>query len=128
MDLEVGQIYEGVVKRVIGIGAFVEVLPGKEGLVHISQLAAQRVEQVEDVVKVGDKLTVKVVEIDSQGRVNLSHKATLPGYEDLQVPPRGERRPSGGFNSDRRGGPGGRGGQERGGFDRGGPPRDTPRY
>ncbi len=128
MDLEVGQVYDGVVKRVIGIGAFVEVLPGKEGLVHISQLSAQRVEQVEDVVKVGDKLTVKVVEIDSQGRVNLSHKATLPGYEDLQVPPRGERRPSGGFNGDRRSGPGGRGGPERGGFDRGGPARDRPRY
>jgi polyribonucleotide nucleotidyltransferase len=126
MDLEVGQVYDGVVKRVIGIGAFVEVVPGKEGLVHISQLAAERVEQVEDVVKVGDRLTVKVVEIDSQGRVNLSHKATLPGYEDIQVPPRGERRPSGGgFNGDRRGSPGGR---DRGGFDRGGPPRDRPRY
>jgi polyribonucleotide nucleotidyltransferase len=124
MDLEVGQVYDGVVKRVIGIGAFVEVLPGKEGLVHISQLAAQRVEQVEDVVKVGDHLTVKVVEVDGQGRVNLSHKATLPGYEDVQVPPRGDRRPpSSGFGGDRRGGPGGRGGS-----DRGGPPRDRPRY
>jgi polyribonucleotide nucleotidyltransferase len=111
---------------VIGIGAFVEVLPGKEGLVHISQLAAQRVEQVEDVVKVGDHLKVKVVEVDGQGRVNLSHKATLPGFEDVPVPVRGERRPSGGgFGSDRRGGPGGR---DRGGFDRAGPPQDRPRY
>ena len=104
-------MYEGMVKRVIAIGAFVEILPGKEGLVHISQLASKRVEQVEDVVSVGDKLRVKVVEVDGQGRVNLSHKATLPGFEDMQVPPRGERRPpSGGFGGDRRGGPGGRGG------------------
>lgn len=110
-DVEVGQVYEGTVKRVIAIGAFVEILPGKEGLVHISQLASTRVEQVEDVVSVGDKLRVKVVEVDGQGRVNLSHKATLPGFEDMQVPPRGERRPpSGGFGGDRRGGPGGRGG------------------
>jgi len=129
MDLEVGQVYDGVVKRVIGIGAFVEVLPGKEGLVHISQLAAKRVEQVEDVVKVGDHLMVKVVEIDSQGRVNLSHKATLPGFEDAPIPSRGERRPSGnGFGGDRRGGFGGRGGSDRGGHDRSGPPRDRPQY
>jgi polyribonucleotide nucleotidyltransferase len=129
MDLEVGQIYNGIVKRVIGIGAFVEVLPGKEGLVHISQLAANRVEQVEDVVKVGDHLMVKVVEVDGQGRVNLSHKATLPGFEDMQVPSRGERRPSGnGFGGgERRGGFGGRD-SGRGGFDRGGPPRDRPRF
>jgi polyribonucleotide nucleotidyltransferase len=121
MDLEVGQIYDGTVKRVIGIGAFVEVLPGKEGLVHISQLAAGRVEQVEDVVKVGDVLRVKVVEVDGQGRVNLSHKATLPGFEDMVVPARGERRPpsGGGFGGDRRPSFG----------DRNGPPRgDRPRY
>jgi polyribonucleotide nucleotidyltransferase len=121
MDLEVGQIYDGTVKRVIGIGAFVEVLPGKEGLVHISQLAAGRVEQVEDVVKVGDTLRVKVVEVDGQGRVNLSHKATLPGFEDMVVPARGERRPpsGGGFGGDRRPSFG----------DRNGPPRgDRPRY
>jgi polyribonucleotide nucleotidyltransferase len=123
-DVEVGQIYEGVVRRLISIGAFVEILPGKEGLVHISQLAPQRVEQVEDVVKVGDKLQVKVVEIDGQGRVNLSHKATLPGFEDLQVPPRGERRPpsGNGFGGERRGGF-----QGRGGFDRGAPRGDRPR-
>jgi polyribonucleotide nucleotidyltransferase len=121
MDAEVGQIYDGIVKRVIGIGAFVEIFPGKEGLVHISQLAATRVEQVEDVVKVGDHLRVKVVEVDGQGRINLSHKATLPGFEDAPIPSRGDRRPSGGFDRDRR----------PGGFDRdrGGPPRgDRPRY
>ena len=58
-------------------GAFVELLPGKEGLCHISQLARQRIEKVEDVVKVGDELEVKVVEIDDKGRINVSHKALL---------------------------------------------------
>ena len=58
-------------------GAFVQILPNKEGLCHISQLANHRVERVEDVVQVGDQLTVKVVEIDEKGRINLSHKATL---------------------------------------------------
>ncbi|MHB8146625.1 MAG: polyribonucleotide nucleotidyltransferase [Vulcanimicrobiaceae bacterium] len=78
-DIVVGETYEGTVTRVIAIGAFVQILPGKEGLVHISQLAATRVEKVEDVVKVGDKLKVKVMEVDGQGRLNLSHKALLPG-------------------------------------------------
>lgn len=76
-EVEVGKIYMGTVKRLMNFGAFVEVLPGKEGLVHISHLAKERVNKVEDVVKEGDKLEVKVIEIDKQGRVNLSHKATL---------------------------------------------------
>ena len=76
-DVEVGAVYKGRVTRIMGFGAFVEVLPGKEGLCHISQLAKRRVEKVEDVVKVGDELEVKVTEIDRQGRVNLSHKALL---------------------------------------------------
>ena len=76
-DVEVGAVYKGKVTRIMNFGAFVEVLPGKEGLCHISQLAKQRVEKVEDVVKVGDELEVKVVEIDKQGRVNLSHKVLL---------------------------------------------------
>ena len=76
-EVEVGKTYMGTVKRLMNFGAFVEVLPGKEGLVHISQLAKERVNKVEDVVKVGDQLEVKVIEIDRQGRVNLSHKATL---------------------------------------------------
>lgn len=63
----------------MNFGAFVEVLPGKEGLVHISQLAKERVEKVEDVVAVGDEIMVKCVEIDAQGRVNLSRKAVLGG-------------------------------------------------
>jgi len=78
-DIEVGQTYMGEVTRIIPIGAFVKILPGKEGLVHISQLAQTRVEKVEDVVKVGDEIMVKVMEIDGQGRVNLSRKAVLAG-------------------------------------------------
>ena len=76
-DVEVGAVYKGKVTRIMAFGAFVEVLPGKEGLCHISQLAKRRVEKVEDVVKIGDTIDVKVTEIDRQGRVNLSHKVLL---------------------------------------------------
>ncbi|QGQ96277.1 polyribonucleotide nucleotidyltransferase [Paenibacillus psychroresistens] len=76
-ELIVGEVYLGTVKRVEKFGAFVEVLPGKEGLVHVSQLSSERVVNVSDVVSVGDKITVKVTEIDAQGRVNLSRKAVL---------------------------------------------------
>jgi polyribonucleotide nucleotidyltransferase len=76
--IEPGQIYDGKVTRLMNFGAFVELLPGKEGLVHISELAHARVDRVEDVVKVGDPLRVQVKEIDHMGRVNLSHRATLP--------------------------------------------------
>ena len=76
-ELKPGERFNGTVTRIMDFGAFVEVLPGREGLVHISQLANRRVEKVEDVVKVGDKLDVIVTEIDSLGRINLSHKATL---------------------------------------------------
>jgi polyribonucleotide nucleotidyltransferase len=78
-EIKVGETYLGTVTRIINIGAFVQILPGKEGLVHISQLAPTRVERVEDVVKVGDEITVKVMEIDGQGRLNLSRKALLGG-------------------------------------------------
>ncbi|MCL2334595.1 MAG: polyribonucleotide nucleotidyltransferase [Endomicrobia bacterium] len=74
-EVEVGKIYSGKVVRIIEIGAFVEVLPGKDGMVHISQLADSHVKKVEDVVKVGDEVTVKVLKIDEKGRVNLSMKA-----------------------------------------------------
>jgi polyribonucleotide nucleotidyltransferase len=73
-DPEVGKVYLGKVKRIMDFGAFVEVLPGKEGLVHISQLANYRVKKVEDEVKVGDEIKVKIIEIDKLGRVNLSKK------------------------------------------------------
>ncbi|CAM3442467.1 MULTISPECIES: polyribonucleotide nucleotidyltransferase [Saccharibacillus] len=76
-EVVVGEVYEGTVRRIEKFGAFVELLPGKDGLVHISQLAAERVVKVEDVVALGDKLQVKVTEIDAQGRVNLSHKVLL---------------------------------------------------
>ena len=76
-DPEVGAIYKGKVTRLMTFGAFVEIAPGKEGLVHISKLDAKRVEKVEDVVAVGDELLVKVTEIDQQGRINLSRKDAL---------------------------------------------------
>ena len=71
-EAQPGEIYEGKVKRILPFGAMVEILPGKEGLVHISKLAPHRVERVEDVVKIGQDVKVKVVEIDDMGRVNLS--------------------------------------------------------
>ncbi len=76
-EVEVGQMYLGKVKRIEKFGAFVEIFNGKDGLVHISELAEERVGKVEDVVKIGDELLVKVTEIDRQGRVNLSRKAVL---------------------------------------------------
>lgn len=76
-DVAVGDIYTGKVTRILNFGAFVELLPGKEGLVHISELADHRVSKVEDVVKIGDEITVKVIEIDSQGRINLSRRVLL---------------------------------------------------
>ena len=76
-DVEVGSIYTGKVTRLLNFGAMVEVLPGKEGLVHISELAEYRVANVEDIVKVGDEIMVKVIGIDNMGRVNLSRRALL---------------------------------------------------
>ncbi|GAA0298411.1 polyribonucleotide nucleotidyltransferase [Gracilibacillus halotolerans] len=76
-EVEAGQMYLGTVKRIEKFGAFVELFKGKEGLVHISELAEERVGKVEDVVKIGDQIMVKVKEIDRQGRVNLSRKAVL---------------------------------------------------
>ncbi|MBE6878623.1 MAG: S1 RNA-binding domain-containing protein, partial [Ruminococcaceae bacterium] len=76
-DPEVGALYKGVVTRLMNFGAFVEIAPGKEGLVHISKLDTKRVEKVEDVVNVGDEIIVKVTEIDDQNRINLSRKDAL---------------------------------------------------
>ena len=78
---EVGAFYSGKVTRIINFGAFVEIAPGKEGLVHISKLDTKRVEKVEDVVAVGDAIIVKVNEIDPQGRINLSRKDALEAME-----------------------------------------------
>lgn len=80
-DPEVGAIYKGKVVRIMDFGAFVEIAPGKDGLVHISKLDRQRVERVEDVVSIGDEIVVKVLEIDRQGRINLSRKDALADIE-----------------------------------------------
>ena len=80
-DPEVGAIYKGKVVRIMDFGAFVEIAPGKDGLVHISKLDKSRVEKVEDVVSIGDEIVVKVVEIDRQGRINLSRKDALADIE-----------------------------------------------
>ncbi len=151
-DPEVGEIYLGKVVRILPYGAFVEILPGKDGMVHISELADYRVERVEDVVNIGDEINVMVIEVDRQGKVSLSRKAVLTGE---MPPPRAERerggfdrdrgrggygdrgpggpgggRPGGGYGNRGPGGPGGGrppgGGydRDRGGYDRGGPPRE----
>jgi polyribonucleotide nucleotidyltransferase len=76
-EVEVGETYEGKVTRIMNFGAFIEILPGKEGLLHISKMAKERVEKVEDVMNIGDVVKVKVTEIDSQNRINLSRKELL---------------------------------------------------
>ncbi|WP_102411667.1 polyribonucleotide nucleotidyltransferase [Beduinella massiliensis] len=102
-DVEVGDVYTGKVVRIMNFGVFVELLPGKDGMVHISKLANGRVEKCEDVVKVGDELEVKVAEIDSQGRINLVRNDIVYEHnEPVRRGPVGDRRPprrehSGGF-------------------------------
>jgi polyribonucleotide nucleotidyltransferase len=121
-EVQVGETYRGRVTRLLNFGAFVEILPGKEGLVHISELSYDHVNKVDDVVKVGDEIEVKVKEIDSMGRVNLTHRGTQPppegwnpDYEERQPaditsrrplhPRRDGRRDGGGRPPRRRGGP-----------------------
>ena len=76
-EAEIGKIYRGTVKKVVDFGAFVEIMPGTEGLVHISQLAKERVNKVTDVLNEGDEVMVKVLEIDKQGKIRLSRKDAL---------------------------------------------------
>jgi polyribonucleotide nucleotidyltransferase len=76
-EVEKGQTYLGKVKRIEKFGAFVELFPGKDGLVHISEIAEERIGKVEDVLAIGDEILVRVIEIDKQGRVNLSRKVIL---------------------------------------------------
>ena len=83
-DPEVGSFYNGVVTRIMSFGAFVEIAPGKEGLVHISRLDVKRTEKVEDVVNVGDSIIVKCIEIDDQGRINLSRRDALIELEGMK--------------------------------------------
>ena len=114
-EVEVGRIYTGTVRRLVDFGAFVEILPGKEGLVRTSQLADYQVMRPEDVVSVGDEITVMVIEVDPQGRVNLSRRAALSG----EMPSASE------LDSERGGRGGGRGGPGRsGGGYGGGRPRE----
>ena len=95
-EVEVGELYTGKVTRIMNFGAFVEILPGKEGMVHISELADHRVETVEDVVKVGDEITVLVSEIDGLGRINLSRRAVSESHSGVGTgPERDDRPPSG---------------------------------
>ncbi len=97
-DPEVGSFYNGIVTRIMNFGAFVEIAPGKEGLVHISRLDVKRTEKVEDVVNVGDSIIVKCIEIDDQGRINLSRRDALIELEgmkpenDIDETPRKPRR------------------------------------
>src|SRR3989454_56178 len=104
-EVEVGRIYTGTVRRLVDFGCFVEILPGKEGLVRTSQLADYQVSRPEDVVSVGDEITVMVIEVDPQGRINLSRRAALSGELPSQAELDSERGPGRG-----RGGPGRPGG------------------
>ena len=140
-EVQVGEIYTGKVVRIMNFGAFVEILPGKDGLVHVSELSAERVNRVEDVVNIGDEITVMVTEIDRMGRVNLSRRAVQEGLgqsgarggdEAGQEPAGGEQsrsRPPFERSGGDRGGPPRRDGPPRGGdggrppFRGGGPPR-----
>jgi polyribonucleotide nucleotidyltransferase len=79
---EIGRVYDGTVKRIVTFGAFVEIMPGRDGLVHISELDLRRVARVEDVVKEGDPLRVKVIGIDSEGKIKLSRKALLKEQQE----------------------------------------------
>jgi polyribonucleotide nucleotidyltransferase len=109
----VGNIYTGKVVRIADFGAFVEILPGVDGLVHISQLDSERVNKVEDVVGMGDEITVMVTDIDPQGKIRLSRQAVLEGWTAEEAREKDQRRPSGGGG--RSGGGGFRGGNGRGG-------------
>jgi len=102
-----GEEFDGRVTRILDFGAFVEILPGQEGLVHISELAPYRVDKVTDIVKVGDTIKVKVKNIDEMGRINLSRKALLPGGHDTSG--------GGGYDRPRRDGARGPGGGHKGG-------------
>lgn len=94
-EVTVGEIFEGTVQRIMDFGAFVEILPGKEGMVHVSELSYTFVAKPTDVVNIGDKVKVKVIEIDQMGRINLSKKALEKPPEGYQERPREERGPSG---------------------------------
>jgi len=113
-EAEVGKIYTGKVVRTTDFGAFVEFMPGHDGLVHISQLADFHVASVEDVVQVGDEITVMVTDIDPSGRVRLSRQAVLEGWTPEEAREH-DRKPGGSGGRSREGGRGRDGGRDRGG-------------
>ena len=119
----VGNIYTGKVVRIADFGAFVEILPGVDGMVHISQLDSERVNKVEDIVNMGDEITVMVTDIDPQGKIRLSRQAVLEGWTAEEAREKDQRksgpRPGGGGRGGDRGG--NRGGGDRGGRGRSGP-------
>jgi polyribonucleotide nucleotidyltransferase len=122
-EVEVGHIYTGTVRRIVDFGCFVEILPGKEGLVRTSQLADYQVMRPEDVVSIGDEITVMVIEVDNQGRVNLSRRAALSGEMPSAAELEQDRNSRGGGQRGGTGrGPGGYAARERnegrGGYDR----------
>jgi polyribonucleotide nucleotidyltransferase len=121
-EVQLGDVFTGKVVRIVNFGAFVNIAPGKDALVRIGELSDQRVDTVEDVVKIGQEITVKVVEIDAMGRINASRRALLVPEEEYTPTGRGPSGPPGG---ERRGGFGGRpgGGFRPGGRGPGGPPR-----
>jgi polyribonucleotide nucleotidyltransferase len=110
---EIGKTYTAVVKKVTEFGAFVEILPGREGLVHVSQLDVNRVENVEDFVKLGDTIEVKLMHIDEAGKMSLSRKALLPGGEKAEEEIRRQREKRRESGPRREGGHGGHGGGHR---------------
>jgi polyribonucleotide nucleotidyltransferase len=118
----IGNIYTGKVVRIEAFGAFVEIIPGVDGLVHISQLDSERVNAVEDICRLGDELTVMVTDIDPQGKIRLSRQAVLEGWsaEEAREKDKGGRSGGGNRGGGRGGDRGGRGGDRRGGGDRGG--------
>jgi polyribonucleotide nucleotidyltransferase len=99
---EPGKDYDGVVKKIMDFGAFVEILPGLEGLCHISQLARERVDQVGDVVREGDPIKVKVIEVDPSGKIRLSRKAVLMEEAGETFSMDDAKRPGGGGGNNRR--------------------------
>lgn len=115
-EAEIGKIYTGKVVRTTDFGAFVEILPGTDGMVHISQLADYRVPSVEDVVHVGDEIMVMVIDIDNEGKIRLSRQAVLEGWTADEAREHDRRRPGGGRSGG--GNDRGRGGRGRGGRSR----------
>jgi polyribonucleotide nucleotidyltransferase len=101
---EVGEVYDGIVKGIQLFGAFVEFLPGTEGLLHVSEIAYKRIENVGDVLKEGDEIKVQLIAIDDKGKYKLSHRVLLPKPDDwVEPPPRTPRPPRSGGRDDRSG-------------------------